>query len=60
MCFVFKEILNDIVERGAEYSELEYMNALQLLHRSKSKKMGDIDTDMEKLSHILEQVGVTV
>lgn len=55
------EILNTIMERGAEFSELEYMNAFQLLHRSKSsKKLGNINDHLERLSNILGEVGVTV
>ena len=29
-----KELLTSVVERGAVFRELDYMNALQLLHRS--------------------------
>ena len=29
-----KELLSSVVERGAVFRELDYMNALQLLHRS--------------------------
>ena len=29
-----KELVTSVVERGAVFRELDYMNALQLLHRS--------------------------
>lgn len=58
---VLQEILNGIIEKGAEFSELEYMNALHLLHRSKAgKKFGDINNHMERLSNILEKIDITV
>lgn len=57
----FQEILNGIVEKGTEFSELEYMNALQLLHRSKaSKNWGHINDHMERLSNILGAVTATI
>ncbi|KAF5272310.1 hypothetical protein FQR65_LT04968 [Abscondita terminalis] len=56
-----EEILNGIVEKGPEFSELEYMNAFQLLQRSKGIKGSDVvNRYMERLSDILGEVGVTV
>ncbi|KAF2896324.1 hypothetical protein ILUMI_09831 [Ignelater luminosus] len=56
-----EEILNGIVEKGPEFSELEYMNAFQLLNRSKAgRDLGAVNTHLERLSDILGEVGVTV
>lgn len=58
---VFQEILNGIVDKGPEFSELEYMNAFQLLNRSKAgKELGSVSVHLERLSDILGEVGVTV
>ncbi|CAH0552753.1 unnamed protein product [Brassicogethes aeneus] len=60
-CITPEEILNGIVEKGPEFSELEYMNALQLLNRSKSAKdIGSVSVHLERLSDILGEVAVTV
>lgn len=55
-----EEILNGIVEKGPEFSELEYMNALQLLNRSRPSRRGSVSVHLERLSDILGEVGVTV
>ncbi|KAL1506092.1 hypothetical protein ABEB36_005520 [Hypothenemus hampei] len=56
-----EEILNGIVDKGPEFSELEYMNALQLLNRSKNNKdTSSVTVHLERLSDILGEVGVTV
>ncbi|KAJ8933686.1 hypothetical protein NQ318_008404, partial [Aromia moschata] len=56
-----EEILNGIVDKGPEFSELEYMNAFQLLNRSKSgKESVSVSVHLERLSDILGEVGVTV
>ncbi|GJQ74842.1 hypothetical protein Trydic_g21678 [Trypoxylus dichotomus] len=55
-----EEILNGIVEKGPEFSELEYMNAFQLLNRSNSGNISTINIHLERLSDILGEVGVTV
>ena len=34
-----KELLSSIVERGAMFRELDYMNALQLMHRYRKCRM---------------------
>ncbi|CAH1993571.1 unnamed protein product [Acanthoscelides obtectus] len=54
-----EEILNSIVDKGTEFSELEYMNALQLLNRSKKDHVS-VTVHLERLSDILGEVGVTV
>ncbi|XP_050293631.1 exocyst complex component 4 [Anthonomus grandis grandis] len=56
-----EEILNGIVDKGPAFSELEYMNALQLLNRSqKNKDSNAVTVHLERLSDILGEVGVTV
>lgn len=49
------------MEKGSEFSELEYMNAFQLINRSQmGKERGQVNVHLEKLSDILGEVGVTV
>lgn len=49
------------MEKGPEFSELDYMNAFQLINRSNSDKMGSsVNIHLERLSEILGEVGVTV
>ncbi|CAG9865173.1 unnamed protein product [Phyllotreta striolata] len=56
-----EEILNGIVDKGPEFSELEYMNAFQLLNRSKSdRELGSVTIHLERLTEILGEVGITV
>ncbi|KAJ3640807.1 hypothetical protein Zmor_027347 [Zophobas morio] len=56
-----EEILNGIVEKGPEFSELEYMNAFQLLNRSRAdRELGSVSVHLERLSDILGEVGMTV
>nr|CAD7403523.1 unnamed protein product [Timema cristinae] len=56
-----EEILSGVMEKGAEFSELEYMNAFQLLHRSQvDPDYGAINVHLGRLSDILGEVGVTV
>ncbi|EEZ97195.1 Exocyst complex component 4-like Protein [Tribolium castaneum] len=56
-----EEILNGIVEKGPEFSELEYMNAFQLLNRSQAdREHGSVTVHLERLSDILGEVGMTV
>nr|CAD7203089.1 unnamed protein product [Timema douglasi] len=55
-----EEILSGVMEKGAEFSELEYMNAFQLLHRSQvDPDYGAINVHLGRLSDILGEVGVT-
>lgn len=48
------------MEKGPEFSELEYMNAFQLLNRSQGKDSAAVNVYFERLSDILRGVGVTV
>jgi hypothetical protein len=49
------------MERGAQYTELEYIQLLQLLNRSRhGTNNGDISNQLERLSEILGELGVTV
>jgi len=53
-----KEMLNSIVERGAVFRELDYMNALQLMHRSAQyQDAAQLTQYMDKLSQILSGKG---
>ncbi|XP_034951253.1 exocyst complex component 4 [Chelonus insularis] len=54
-----EDILNSILENGAKFSELEYINAFQLIARS-HQQHASISKYLEKLSEILGEVGVTV
>lgn len=54
-----EEILNGVLEKGPQFSELEYMNAFQLIGRSQ-QEFGSMNKHLEKLSEILGEVGVTV
>ena len=56
-----KEILNTVVEKGAMFKELDYINILQLLNRSSQYPDNDLlQQNTGKLSDILRNVGVTV
>lgn len=56
-----EEILSGVMEKGPQFSELEYMNALQLVHRSQAEpNYGAINTHLSRLSDILGEVGITV
>ncbi|XP_073999429.1 exocyst complex component secretory 8 [Rhodnius prolixus] len=56
-----EDILNEVLEKGAEYTELEYMNALQLICRTyDSEDENSTQRYLQKLSDILGEVGVTV
>ncbi|XP_068208979.1 exocyst complex component 4-like isoform X1 [Palaemon carinicauda] len=56
-----EEILNAIMNRGKQFSELEYINALQLLHRSSPGSSQEaLHSSLQRLSEILGDVGVTV
>jgi exocyst complex component 4 len=49
------------MEKGPQFSELEYMNAFQLVHRSQAEPdYGAVNTHLSRLSDILGEVGVTV
>ncbi|XP_063222641.1 exocyst complex component 4 [Bacillus rossius redtenbacheri] len=56
-----EEILSAVMEKGPEFSELEYMNAFQLLHRSQPEPdPAAVNAHLGRLSDILGEVGVTV
>uniref|UniRef100_A0A1B6IHW9 Exocyst complex component Sec8 n=1 Tax=Homalodisca liturata TaxID=320908 RepID=A0A1B6IHW9_9HEMI len=56
-----EDILNRVLETGPEFSELEYMNAFQLIHRSQPQTdPSAIQRHLQRLSDILGEVGVTV
>lgn len=56
-----KEILNSLVEKGAMFKELDYINIFQLLNRSSQHPDQNIlAQNTAKLSDILNNVGVTV
>lgn len=49
-----QEILNNIIERGAQYSELQYLNALQLSCKEKGiQDSNTLATYQQRLSDIL-------
>ncbi|XP_050520815.1 exocyst complex component 4 isoform X2 [Daktulosphaira vitifoliae] len=52
-----KDILEEILEKGAIFSELEYMNLLQIVHRNKKNIEGrnNLQKDLQRLSDILSQ-----
>jgi exocyst complex component 4 len=53
--------LNGILERGSQYTELEYIQVLQLLNRSRpGTASNEIIRHLERLSEILGELGVTV
>jgi exocyst complex component 4 len=54
-----EEILNNVLENGPQFSELEYINAFQLIARSQQEYVM-VNKNLEKLSEILGDVGVTV
>ncbi|KAJ8682074.1 hypothetical protein QAD02_017866 [Eretmocerus hayati] len=54
-----EEILNGIMEHGSQFSELEYINALQLIARSK-QEYAKVNRHIERLSEILGDIGITV
>lgn len=56
-----EEILSGVVEKGPQFSELEYMNAFQLVHRSyPDQDVTALNSYLSRLSDILGEVGVTV
>ncbi|XP_057377768.1 exocyst complex component 4-like isoform X2 [Daphnia carinata] len=61
LCVTPEEILNGILERGSQYTELEYIQVLQLLNRSRpGTASNEITRHLERLSEILGELGVTV
>ena len=47
------ELLNLVVDQGVRYTELEYINALSLLHRSQTG-IGDLSTQNTRLQRLKE------
>lgn len=49
--------MEEILEKGAEYSEDEYMNLLQIVHRSNKniEETISLQNDLKRLSDILSQ-----
>lgn len=47
------ELLNLVVDQGVRYTELEYINALSLLHRSQTG-VGDLSTQNTRLQRLKE------
>ena len=54
-----EEILNGVLENKPQFSQMEYMNALHLISRSKQEYVL-VNKHIEKLSEIFGDVGVTV
>ncbi|CAL4123115.1 unnamed protein product, partial [Meganyctiphanes norvegica] len=56
-----EEILNGVMNRGKQFSELEYINVIRLLHRSSPGTPQEVlQGHLMRLSEILGDVGVTV
>jgi len=56
-----EEILNQVVEHGPKFSELDYINALQLLHRSHpGSNPSELKAQVKRLHDILNEVAVTI
>jgi len=52
------EVLENVMERGALFSQLDYINALQLINRSQVKADNDgLVKNMDKLAEILNSMG---
>lgn len=52
-----QEILEEILEKGASFSEAEYLNLLQIVHRSNKniEETTSLQNDLKRLSDILSQ-----
>lgn len=50
--------MEEILEKGAEFSEAEYMNLLQIVHRSNknTEETANLQNDLKRLSDILSQI----
>ena len=56
-----QDIFDTILEKGPQFKELEYMNAVQLLFRSRPGQTKDsLSEYLTKLSSVLGDIGVTV
>lgn len=49
--------MDEILEKGAEFSEAEYMNLLQIVHRNSknTEEASSLQNDLKRLSDILTQ-----
>lgn len=54
------EILSTVLDKGPQFTDMEYMNALQLLNRTYPDKFGNVGQYLQRLSDILGEIGVTV
>lgn len=54
-----EEVLTGIIKYGAVYTELEYINAIQLIARSR-KQYASVNLYLKKLTEILADVGIVV
>ncbi|KAK6635581.1 hypothetical protein RUM44_000835 [Polyplax serrata] len=54
------EILSIVLEKGPQFTDMEYINALQLINRTYPNKYGNISRYLQRLSDILGEIGVTV
>lgn len=56
-----EEVLNIIMERGPQFQEIEYVNVLQLIHRSQPGSDPTVlDLQLSRLQEILNEVAVAV
>ncbi|XP_059476741.1 exocyst complex component 4 [Neocloeon triangulifer] len=55
-----EEVLVTVMEKGPQFQELEYINALQLLHRNRGDSPTTINEHLKRLSDIMRNMGVTV
>lgn len=56
-----EEILNLIVDQGPQFTEMEYINALSLLHRAQPENdPAELTVHLERLKEILNEVAVTL
>jgi len=53
--------LEEILEKGADFSEAEYLNLLQIVHRSNKnvEETTSLQNDLKRLSDILSQTKQT-
>jgi len=61
LCLAPEEILNGILERGSQYTELEYTQILQLLNRSRpGTAPHEINHQLDRLSEILGELAISI
>ncbi|EEB18474.1 exocyst componenet sec8, putative [Pediculus humanus corporis] len=54
------EILTTVLEKGPQFTDMEYINALQLINRTHPNAYGNMSRYLQRLSDILGEIGVTV